>query len=149
MPIGTRNDPTKVMMGASLVPVTEEAVISVPGSIAAGYCVRRNTTTGAYQVAASGAGPIVGLSRGRSLGGAGTFSLMYNSPRGVLRLGSGHTPVVGTQVHIDDTTGTSKASGAGATATAAVYEKILAGGGVDEVTGEAVNVAIINFVSGF
>lgn len=149
MPIGTRNDPTKVMMGASLVGASYESVESLDGNIAAGLCFRKNTSTGAYQVAASGAGPILGLSRGRSLGGAGTFSGMYQSPKGVLQLTGSFTPSVGAQVHINNTTGKGDASGGSATATAAIYEKVLLGGGVSEIDGSAIDVAIINFTSGF
>jgi hypothetical protein len=148
MPIGTRSDATKVMMGASLCPADECSVESVPGAINAGLAVRRNSSTGAYQVSSSSAGPIVGLSMGRSLGKSGCFSLCYNAPKAVLRIGA-YVPTVGAQVHIDNTTGQGVASGGGATATAAIYEKVLVGGGVDEITGDAVNVAIINLTAGF
>lgn len=148
MPISTRHDPTKVMLGASLCPAHEEAVESVPGNIAAGLVVRQNTSTGAYQVTNVTGGPILGVSRGRSLGGAGTFSLVRRASSAVIQIGA-HEPVVGTQVHVDNTTGVAAASGGSATATAAVYKKILIGGGVNEATGEAVNVAIIDLTSGF
>ena len=146
MPIGTRSDATKVMLGASLCPASECSIESVAGDIAAGLAVRRNTTTGAYQVAASGAGPIVGVSMGRSLGGAGTFSLCKSASKVLLQIASVE-PDVGAQVIISDTT--SAAAASSNTATAAIYEKILVGGGVSEVDGSAVNVAIINLTSGF
>lgn len=146
MPIGTRHDDTKVLLGASLCPATEESVESVPGNIAAGLAVRQNTSTGAYQVAASGAGPIVGLSRGLSLGKAGTFALVRKATKAVIQLGSAHTPTVGTQVHVDESNGKTKASGSGATATAAIYEKLITGV-TDE--GSTVACAIIDLTNGF
>lgn len=147
MPIGTRHNANKVQMGASLVPASQCAVESVPGNIEAGLFVRRNTSTGAYQVAASGAGPIVGVSMGRGLGRAGTFALCYSSPKVLIQIGE-HVPTVGTQVHVDNTSGKGAASGGSATATAGIYRKVLVGGGVDEITGAAVNVAIVDLTSG-
>lgn len=146
MPFGTRHDATKVLLGAALCPASQMAVESVPGDIAAGLAVRKNTTTGAYQVAASGAGPILGVSMGRSLGKNGYFSLCYSAPKILVQLGSAHTPTVGAQVHIDDTNGKTKASGGGATATAGVYEKLVTG--IDEVAGGTVACAIVNMTSG-
>lgn len=150
MPIGTRHDATKVLLGAALCPAHQMTVESVPGSIAAGFGVRRNTTTGAYQVAASGAGPLLGVSLGPSLGNSGCFSLCYKAPKVVLRLAA-IEPAVGSQVFINDTTGAANANASGGVATAAVYEKVLfagSGGGVDESTGAAVKVAIINMTEG-
>lgn len=144
--IGTRHDADKVMLGASLVPAIHAAVESVPGSIKAGYAVRKNTTTGAYQVASSGAGPILGISMGKSPGNAGTFGLCHSSPKVALRIKSGFTPTVGTQVNIDNTTGEAAASGGGATAISAVYLSLK--DGIDEETGESVDVAIVDLTNG-
>lgn len=148
MPIGTRHDATKVLLGAALCPADQMVTESVPGNIAAGLAVRINTSTGAYQVAASGAGPIVGVSMGRSLGKSGCFTLCYSAPKVLLQIAD-HNPTVGTQVNVSDTTGIAAASGGGATATAAVYEAIFDGGGVSEIDGSTVNVAVINLTSGF
>jgi hypothetical protein len=84
---------------------------------------------------------------GRSLGNAGTFSLCYSSPKVLFRLAS-IEPAVGSKVFVNDTSGAANANGSGGTATAGIYEKILVGGGIDEITGEAVNVAIVNLTSG-
>lgn len=146
MPIGTRHDDSKVLLGASMVPATECSVQSVPGSIVAGLAVRQNTSTGAYQAAASGGGPILGISMGRSLGNNGCFSLCRASTLVLLQLGSAHTPTIGTQVNIDDTNGKSKAAGAGATAINAVYKKLVTG--ISEVDGSSINCAIIEMVGG-
>lgn len=146
MPIGTRHDATKVLLGASMVPEDQCSVESLPGNIEAGLAFRKNTSTGAYQVSASGGGPILGISMGRSLGNNGCFSGCYASPKILLQLGSGHTPTIGTQVYIDDSNGKSKAAGSGATAINAVYEKLV--NGISEVTGETIPCAIISMPAG-
>jgi hypothetical protein len=147
MPIGTRHDDTKVLMGASLSTASECSVESLPGTIAAGLAFRKNTTTGAYQASASGAGPILGISMGRSLGNNGQFSGCYAAPKIVVQLGSGHTPVVGAQVNIDDSNGKTKASGGGATAINAVYEKLITG--ISELDGTTeIDCVIINMIGG-
>jgi hypothetical protein len=132
-------------MGASLSPASECSVESLPGSLAAGLAFRKNTTTGALQVAAAGAGPVLGISMGRSLGKNGQFSGCYAAPKVALQLTGSYTPSVGAQVTVSDTTGKGASSG---TAINAVYEKILVGGGVSEVDGSAVDVAIINMIGG-
>lgn len=144
MPIGTRSDATKVMMGASLCPADQEVSESVPGSIAAGYAVRRNSSTGAYQVAASGAGPIVGVSKGPTPGRTGYFTVLYSAPKALLRIAS-VTPTIGAAVRVDDSTGTAAASSN--TLTAAIYEKVITG--ISETDGSSINCAIINMTSGF
>lgn len=143
--VGTRHDDTKVLLGAALCTTESIEAESVPGSIEAGLAVRRNTSTGAYQVAASGAGPILGVSMGPSLSQNGCFTLVYRAPKVAVQLGSGHEPAVGSAVSFDDSNGKTKAAGSGATNTSAIFEDFKTG--ISE-SGQSVSVAIINMASG-
>jgi hypothetical protein len=127
-----------------------KTVDNVPGTIAAGKVVHAKSD-GTYTTAiADGVG--IGVSVGRDMSNIGRTAVCRRGIGVPVLLTAGLDPVIGTQVHIDDTLGVAKASGAGATAVNAVYASGRVGGsgqnkGLDE-DGNAVGVALIDFPGG-
>lgn len=136
------HDANKVLLGSSRS--SFKVVDNRKGTIAAGTAVRLDDD-GTISVAAS-AGSLLGISVGADLGLAGHTSICRAGIDVPILLTSGLTPVVGTQVHISDTTGLAAASGAGATGVNAVYKTAVITGVKED--GTEANVALIDFQGG-
>lgn len=142
------NQSTKIQLGTTQS--SFKTVDNVPGVIAAGK-VAHAKSDGTYTLAVAD-GVAVGVSLGRDLSDIGRSSIVRRGTGVPIILTAGLDPVIGAQVHIDDTLGIAKASGGGATGVNAIYATGRAGGtgvnnGLDE-DGNAVGVAIIDFPGG-
>jgi hypothetical protein len=138
------HDSTKVLMGTTQS--TWKVSENVPGALAAGIVVH-GKSDGTF-TAAKADGVACGISLGISQSDTSRMSIVKKGTRVPILLTSGLTPVVGTQVSVDDTTGKAKAPGGGVTAVNAVYvtSKLTS---VSEAGVETANdVALIDFPGG-
>lgn len=111
------HDSSKVLLGSTVS--TDRLVTDHKGEIAAGLAVHLTTADGLSVAAADGSK--IGISLGSDLGKAKYTAVLRRGLKVPILLTDGFTPVVGTQVHISDTTGRAAASGAGATGVNAEY----------------------------
>lgn len=117
------------------------------GVIAAGL-IARVKTNGELSIAAAD-GSAIGISLGASLNQDGRSVVCRAGLAVPIQVTAAFTPVVGTQVHISDTTGKAIASGAGATGVNATYASVGYVGINEDGTETAANlVALIDFVGG-
>lgn len=139
------HDASKVVLGA--VKSSFKEVGNHKGSIPAGKVVRLKSDDTISLAKADG--NLLGVSIGVDQSDIGRTAICYKGTGVPIRLTAAFTPTVGAIVHVSDTTGLAIASGAGATATNAVYREVKAGGGIEE-DGSAtdVDVAIIDFPGG-
>lgn len=137
------HDPSKVVLGGTLSSIKE--VGNRKGTVLAGTAVRQKSDGTMSTISSDGG--FIGVSMGKDLSGAGFTSIAYRGEKVPLRLGAAFTPTLGAVVHIDNATGLGVASGAGATATSAVYNSGLLSG-LTEGGGSEVPVALIDFPGG-
>lgn len=111
------HSPTKFLMGSGQSSLKN--VDNHKGEIEAGL-IARLKTDGSLSIASADGLPL-GISLGRSLSNTARTAVARKGVGIPVLLTNGFTPVVGTQVHISNTTGKAVASGGGATGMNAVY----------------------------
>jgi len=139
----TNHDASKVLMGSTKSNVKE--VSNHKGVIEAGVICRLTSANALTIAKASGPFPL-GISLGKDLSDTGDTSICRKGLKVPLKLTAEFSPVIGTAVHISDTTGLGIASGAGATITNAVYASGVLDGIAED--GSTVRVALIDFAGG-
>lgn len=140
-----KHNPNIVQLGTTRSNIKE--VTNYVGKVAAGLAVRR-TSTGGLSVAKAD-GELQGVSLGQDLSDTNRTAVVRKGLEVPLQLTDGFNPTPGTVVHISDTTGRAAASGAGATATSAVYNSgRLTGGARVEAGDTSLGVALVDFVGG-
>lgn len=136
------HDATKVVMGATSN--TFKVVTSHKGTIAAGYIVRQKSD-GTLSLAKAD-GEAIGISLGADLSNAGYTAVCRSGLKVPVILDAGFTAVLGTQVHINDTTGDAEATTTGVTGVNGIYSSgVLTGIGED---GNDKRVALMDFEGG-
>lgn len=142
------HDTNKVLMGTT--GSSEREISNAKGTVAAG--VRCTLKSDGTLSNATADGAMVGISVGRDLSGTDKTSYVRRGLMVPMQLTAAFNPTAGTVVHISDTTGLAIASGAGATATNAVYKTGRVGGsGVNagqQEDGTTVGVAYIDMPGG-
>jgi hypothetical protein len=111
------HDANKVQMGSTLS--SFKRIDNRKGEIAAGLMVRLKSDD-TISIAAADGSPL-GISCGKDLSNIGRTAIVREGTGVPVQLTAAFDPVIGTQVHISDTTGKAIASGAGATGMNAVY----------------------------
>jgi hypothetical protein len=136
------HDATKVLMGATKS--SFKNVDNKAGTIAAGTVVRLKSDDTISVAKADG--NLLGVSLGKDLSDIGSTAIVRKGTGVPVLLTDGLTPVIGAQVHINDTTGKADASGSGKTGVNAVYVTSTLTGVLED--GTTANVAIIDFPGG-
>lgn len=137
------HNPLKVVLGGTLSSLKD--VGNLKGDIAAGLGVREKADGTGSVLAADG--ELKGISLGRDMSGAGYSAVAMRGNKVPVQLTAAYTPIAGTPVFLDNTTGRAKASATDATAVNAVFRSgVLAG--VPEGGGAEVAVALIDFPGG-
>lgn len=136
------HDATKVLMGMNRSSFRH--VDNRKGSIPAGTVVRLKSD-GTISTAKAD-GEILGVSFGKELSDIGRTNICRSGLEVPILLTSGFTPVIGTQVAIDDATGLAKATGTGVTGVNAVYKSAVLTGVLED--GTTANVALIDMPGG-
>lgn len=111
------HDATKVVLGSTRSSFRH--VDNKAGTIKAGV-VARQKSDGALSVAKAD-GDILGVSLGKDLSNIDRTAICRSGLGIPVLLTEGFTPILGAQVHINDTTGLADASGAGKTGVNAIY----------------------------
>lgn len=125
-------DATKVLLGGILK--SFRVVDNKVGEIQAGAIVRQKSDGTISLLLADGGA--LGISLGKDLSDAGRTAICRNGLSVPILCTAAFTPVLGTQVHISDTTGLAIAAGAGASGMNAIYASgLLTGIKEDATTG--------------
>jgi hypothetical protein len=136
------HDATKVLMGTTKSSFKD--VSNHAGTYVAGTAVRLKSDDTLSVTLADG--NLLGVSLGQAMSDISNIAIVRKGLGVPLLCGNGHSPAIGAVVYIDDTNGKSKASGAGATATAAVYASAVLTGVTE--AGSTANVVLIDFPGG-
>lgn len=136
------HDASKVVLGSTRSSIKESG--NRAGTVAAGLVVRQGSDSIGVT---SSLGAPVGVSLGLDMSDAGHTAIAYRGADVPVQLAASFTPVIGTQVFIDNATGKAKASATDATGVNAVYSSSIKTG-ISEKTLAEVPVAFIDFVGG-
>lgn len=136
------HDASLVVMGTTRSSIRE--VINRRGLVDAGLAVRIGTAGIGTSLAV---GAIAGISLGRDLSDAGHTAIEVRGNECPIQLTAAFTPVIGSQVFIDNATGRAKGSATDATGVNAQYRSGVLSGR-PEAGGTNIAVALIDFPGG-
>lgn len=137
------HDPSKVLMGATTN--SFKVVTSHKGEVAAGLGVRLKGADDTLSTTKAD-GELLGISLGKDLSNTDFTSIVREGLGVPVLVKSGETPVLGTQVGIDDASGEAGVVGTGITGVNAIYSKVGLTGVKED--GTTATVALIDFQGG-